>query len=75
MPKGCVISGVDITNPDAYAAIRRCRNQSERRPWRRAVGARRAPRSAGGKAPERNVVLEFEGYAVAEIEIALVEGV
>jgi uncharacterized protein (DUF1330 family) len=44
MPKGYVISRVDITSLEAYARYAAAATKSDRRPWRQAAGARRAQR-------------------------------
>jgi uncharacterized protein (DUF1330 family) len=65
MPKGYVISRVDITNPEAYA-----RYAAEATKAIQAHGGRplaRGGRSEAleGKARARNVVLEFDSYDAA----------
>jgi uncharacterized protein (DUF1330 family) len=87
MPKGYVVSRVDITNPDAYAryAAAATKAIADHNGKTLARGGRSEPLE--GKARARNVVLEFESYdagrryfhseqyQAAQIEIVLVEGV
>jgi uncharacterized protein (DUF1330 family) len=65
MPKGYVISRVDITNPDGYAryaaAATKAIADHDGKP--RACGGR--SEALEGKARARNVVLEFESYDAA----------
>jgi uncharacterized protein (DUF1330 family) len=91
MPKGHVISRVDITNPDAYAAATKAIADYGGKPLAR--GGR--SEALEGTARTGNVVLEFESYdaarryfhseqyqvawalrqGAAEIEMVLVKGV
>jgi uncharacterized protein (DUF1330 family) len=83
MPRGYVISRVDMANPDAYehyaAAATNAIADHGGKPL--ACGGR--SEALEGKARARNVVLEFENYdaaralreGAAEIEMAPVEGV
>ena len=83
MPRGYVISRVDMANPDACAryAAAATKAIADRGGKPLACGGR--SEALEGKARARNVVLEFENYdaaralreGAAEIEMAPVEGV
>jgi uncharacterized protein (DUF1330 family) len=83
MPRGYVISRVDMANPDASAryAAAATKAIADHGGKPLACGGRSEPLE--GKARARNVVLEFENYdaaralreGAAEIEMAPVEGV
>jgi uncharacterized protein (DUF1330 family) len=80
MPRGYVISRVDMANPDAYARYAAAAIKAIADHGGKPLGRSEA---LEGKARARNVVLEFENYdaaralpeGVAEIEMAPVEGV
>ena len=64
MPKGYVIARVDVIDPEAYAQIRRRRDQGDRRPRRQGAGARRPVRGArrqGARAQRRARVRQLRG--------------
>jgi uncharacterized protein (DUF1330 family) len=83
MPKGYVISRVDITNPDAYARYAAAATKAIADHGGKPLAFGGRSEALEGKARARNVVLEFENYdaaralreGAAEIEMALVEGV
>jgi uncharacterized protein (DUF1330 family) len=83
MPKGYVISRVDITNPDAYARYAAAATKAIADHGGKPLACGGRSEALEGKARARNVVLEFENYdaprafreGAAEIEMAPVEGV
>ena len=83
MPKGYVISRVDITNPDAYARYAAAATKAIANHGGKPLARGGRSEALEGKARARNVVLEFENYdaaralreGAAEIEMAPVEGV
>jgi uncharacterized protein (DUF1330 family) len=83
MPKGYVISRVDITNPDAYARYAAAATKAIAEHGGKPLARGGRSEALEGKARARNVVPEFESYdaaralreGAAEIEMAPVEGV
>ena len=83
MPKGYVISRVDITNPDGYARYAAAATKAIADHGGKPLACGGRSEALEGKARARNVVLEFENYdaaralreGAAEIEMVLVEGV
>jgi uncharacterized protein (DUF1330 family) len=83
MPKGYVISRVDITNPDAYARYAAAATKAIADHGGKPLACGGRSEALEGRARARNVVLEFENYdaarafreGAAEIEMAPVEGV
>lgn len=83
MPRGYVISRVDITNPDGYARYAAAATKAIADHGGKPLACGGRSEALEGKARARNVVLEFENYdaaralreGAAEIEMAPVEGV
>ncbi len=83
MPKGYVISRVDMANPDAYARYAAAATKAIADHGGKPLACGGRSEALEGKARARNVVLEFENYdaaralreGAAEIEMAPVEGV
>jgi uncharacterized protein (DUF1330 family) len=83
MPRGYVISRVDMANPDAYARYAAAATKAIADHGGKPLACGGRSEALEGKARARNVVLEFENYdaaralpeGVAEIEMAPVEGV
>ena len=83
MPRGYVISRVDMANPDAYARHAAAATKAIADHGGKPLACGGRSEALEGKARARNVVLEFENYdaaralreGAAEIEMALVEGV
>jgi uncharacterized protein (DUF1330 family) len=65
MPKGYVISRVDITNPDAYARYAAAATKAIADHGGKALARGGRSEALEGKARARNVVLEFESYEAA----------
>ena len=65
MPKGYVISRVDITNPDAYARYAAAATKAIADHGGRILARGGRFEALEGKARARNVVLEFESYDAA----------
>jgi uncharacterized protein (DUF1330 family) len=65
MPKGYVISRVDITNPDAYARYAPAATKAIADHGGRILARGGRFEALEGKARARNVVLEFESYDAA----------
>jgi uncharacterized protein (DUF1330 family) len=83
MPRGYVISRVDMANPDAYARHAAAATKAIADHGGKPLACGGRSEALEGKARARNVVLEFENYdaaralreGAAEIEMAPVEGV
>ena len=83
MPRGYVISRVDMANPDAYARYAAAATKAIPDHGGKPLACGGRSEALEGKARARNVVLEFENYdaaralreGAAEIEMAPVEGV
>jgi uncharacterized protein (DUF1330 family) len=83
MPRGYVISRVDMANPDAYARYAAAATKAIADHGGKPLACGGRSEALEGKARARNVVLEFENYdaaralreGAAEIEMAPVEGV
>jgi uncharacterized protein (DUF1330 family) len=83
MPKGYVISRVDMADPDAYARYAAAGTKAIADHGGKPLACGGRSEALEGKARARNVVLEFENYdaaralreGAAEIEMAPVEGV
>jgi uncharacterized protein (DUF1330 family) len=83
MPRGYVISRVDMANPDAYARDAAAATKAIADHGGKPLACGGRSEALEGKARARNVVLEFENYdaaralreGAAEIEMAPVEGV
>jgi uncharacterized protein (DUF1330 family) len=83
MPRGYVISRVDMANPDAYARYAAAATKAIADHSGKPLACGGRSEALEGKARARNVVLEFENYdaaralreGAAEIEMAPVEGV
>ncbi|HSV00340.1 MAG TPA: DUF1330 domain-containing protein [Roseiarcus sp.] len=65
MPKGYVISRVDITNPDAYARYAAAATKAIADHGGKPLARGGRHEALEGKARARNVVLEFESYEAA----------
>jgi uncharacterized protein (DUF1330 family) len=65
MPKGYVISRVDITNPDAYTRYAAAATNVVADYGRKALAHGVRSEALEGNARARNVVLEFESYDAA----------
>ena len=65
MPKGYVISRVDITNPDAYARYAAAATRAIAEHGGKPLARGGRSEALEGKARARNVVLEFESYDAA----------
>ena len=65
MPKGYVISRVDITNPDAYARYATAAAKAIAEHGGKPLARGGRSEALEGKARSRNVVLEFESYDAA----------
>jgi uncharacterized protein (DUF1330 family) len=65
MPKGYVISRVDVTNPDAYARYAAAATKAIAEHGGKPLARGRRSEALEGKARARNVVLEFESYDAA----------
>ena len=65
MPKGYVISRVDITNPDAYARYAAAATKAIANHGGKPLARGGRSEALEGKARARNVVLEFESYDAA----------
>ena len=65
MPKGYVISRVDITNPDAYTRYAAAATKAIAVHGGNALARGGRSEALEGKARARNVVLEFETYDAA----------
>jgi uncharacterized protein (DUF1330 family) len=65
MPKGYVISRVDITNPDAYARYGAAATKVIAEHGGKPLARGGRSEALEGKARTRNVVLEFESYDAA----------
>ena len=83
MPRGYVISRVDMANPDAYARYAAAATKAIADHGGKPLACGGRSEALEGKARARNVVPEFESYdaaralreGAAEIEMAPVEGV
>jgi len=83
MPRGYVISRVDMANPDAYARYAAAATKAIADHGGKPLACGGRSEALEGKARARNVVLEFENYdaaralreGAAEIEMAPVERV
>jgi len=62
MPKGYVISRVDVTNPEAYARYAAAATKAIADHGGKALARGGRSEALEGKARARNVVLEFESY-------------
>jgi uncharacterized protein (DUF1330 family) len=65
MPKGYVISRVDITNPDAYTRYAAAATKAIADHGGKALARGGRSEALEGNARARNVVLEFESYYAA----------
>ena len=65
MPKGYVISRVDVTNPEAYARYAAAATKAIADHGGKALARGGRSEALEGKARARNVVLEFESYEAA----------
>jgi uncharacterized protein (DUF1330 family) len=65
MPKGYVISRVDITNPDAYARYAAAATKAIAEHGGKPLARGGRSEALEGAARTRNVVLEFESYEAA----------
>jgi uncharacterized protein (DUF1330 family) len=65
MPKGYVISRVDVTNPEAYARYAAAATKAIADHGGKALARGGRSEALEGKARARNVVLEFESYDAA----------
>ncbi len=65
MPKGYVISRVDILNPEAYASYAAAATAAIRAHGGKPLARGGKYEALEGKARARNVVLEFESYDAA----------
>ncbi len=65
MPKGYVISHVDITNPDAYARYAAAATKAIAEHGGKPLARGGRSEALEGAARTRNVVLEFESYDAA----------
>jgi uncharacterized protein (DUF1330 family) len=65
MPKGYIITRVDITNPDAYARYAPAATKAIADHGGRILARGGRFEALEGKASARNVVLEFESYDAA----------
>ena len=65
MPKGYIISSVDITNPDAYARYATAATKAIADHGGKPLARGGRSEALEGKARARNVVLEFESYDAA----------
>jgi uncharacterized protein (DUF1330 family) len=65
MPKGYIITRVDITNPDAYARYAPAATKAIADHGGRILARGGRFEALEGKARARNVVLEFESYDAA----------
>ena len=65
MPKGYIITRVDITNPDAYARYAPAATKAIADHGGRVLARGGRFEALEGKARARNVVLEFESYDAA----------
>ena len=65
MPKGYVISRVDITDPEAYARYAAAATQAIAAHGGRALARGGRSEALEGQARARNVVLEFDSYDAA----------
>lgn len=65
MPKGYVVSRVDVTDPDAYARYAAASTKAIAAHGGRALARGGRHEALEGKARARNVVLEFESYEAA----------
>jgi len=65
VPKGYIISRVDITNPDAYARYAAAATKAIADHGGKPLARGGRSESLEGKARARNVVLEFESYEAA----------
>jgi uncharacterized protein (DUF1330 family) len=65
MPKGYVISRVDISNPDAYARYAAAATRAIAEHGGKPLARGGRSEALEGKARARNVVLEFESYDAA----------
>jgi uncharacterized protein (DUF1330 family) len=65
MPKGYIISRVDITNPDAYARYATAATKVIADHGGKPLARGGRSEALEGKARARNVVLEFESYDAA----------
>ena len=65
MPKGYVISRVDITDPDAYARYAAAATKAIADHGGKPLARGGRSEALEGKARARNVVLEFESYDAA----------
>jgi uncharacterized protein (DUF1330 family) len=69
MPKGCIIARVDVTNPEAYARYAAAATKAIADHGGRILTRGGRSEALEGKAPARNVVLEFESYEAARREL------
>ncbi len=65
MPKGYIISRVDITNPEAYARYAAAATKAIADHGGKVLARGGRSEALEGKARARNVVLEFESYEAA----------
>jgi uncharacterized protein (DUF1330 family) len=65
MPKGYIISRVDITEPEAYARYRDAGSEAIRKHGGRILARGGRFEALEGPARARNVVIEFESYDAA----------
>jgi uncharacterized protein (DUF1330 family) len=66
MPKGYVISRIDITDPEAYARYAAAATKAIAAHGGRALARGGRHEALEGRARARNVVLEFESYDAAK---------
>jgi uncharacterized protein (DUF1330 family) len=66
MPKGYVISRVDISNPEAYARYAAAATKAIADHGGKPLARGGRTEALEGKARARNVVLEFESYEAAQ---------
>jgi len=65
MPKGCVITRVDITNPEGYSRYAAAATKAIAEHGGKPLARGGRYETLEGKARGRNVVLEFESYEAA----------
>jgi uncharacterized protein (DUF1330 family) len=65
MPKGYVVSRVDVTNPEAYALYAAAATKAIAAHGGRALARGGRHEALDGTARARNVVLEFDSYEAA----------